>query len=176
MSGSDLSFNLENQPILARLAEIRQKFDDLSPAMAAIGESLSESTKSRFSSSTAPDGSKWKANAPATVLAMLKKIGGAYSRKTGKLTAKGSLVLTGKRPLVATGILQDTISYQVMANRNGVEIGTNRFSGEWSGGAAVHQFGSKNKHIPARPFLGISSDDEKEVLDILFRFGSQSLG
>jgi len=31
----------------------------------------------------------------------------------------------------------------------------------------VHQFGSRDGRIPARPFLGLSSQDEAEVIGIL---------
>lgn len=171
-----INTKLDSQPVLARLAQIRRDIDDLSPAMLAIGEILTESTKQRFSDSTAPDGSRWKPNAPATVLATLARISGAYSKKTGKLTKKGSTAVMGKKPLVATGILQDTISYNLINGGDGVEIGTNRFAGEWDGGAAVHQFGSKDGKIPARPFLGISTDDETDILAILANFGSQAIG
>lgn len=167
---------LDSQPVLARLAQIRRDIDDLSPAMLAIGELLTESTKQRFSDSTAPDGSRWKPNAPATVLDTLGRISGAYSKKSGKLTKKGATAVMGKKPLVDTGILQDTISYGLINGGDGVEVGTNRFAGEWEGGAAVHQFGSQNGKIPARPFLGISADDETAILDILANFGSQALG
>lgn len=65
-------------------------------------------------------------------------------------------------------ILRDTIRYNLLPN--GVEIGTNRFAGEWTGGAAVHQFGSKNGRIPARPFLGISAADRSTILSTLARY------
>lgn len=172
----NIDVTLVSQPVLERLAEISRRFDDMSPALLAIGELITESTKARFSTSTAPDGSKWKPNSPATVLAMLNRISGAYSKKTGKLSAKGNRAANGKRPLVDSGILQDTINYQLTRRGNGVEIGTNRFAGEWPGGAAVFQFGSKDGKNPAREFLGISHDDERDVLDILANFGSQSIG
>jgi len=54
-------------------------------------------------------------------------------------------------------------------------IGTNRFADEWDGGAAVHQFGSKDGRIPARPFLGLSNSDERMVLDILNGFIQESV-
>ena len=171
-----INVKLDSQLVLARLAEIRQRIDDLSPAMRAIGEILTESTKQRFSDSTAPDGSRWKPNAPATVLATLARISGAYSKKTGRLTKKGAAVASNKKPLVATGSLQDTISYNLINGGDGVEVGTNRFAGEWDGGAAVHQFGSKDGKIPARPFLGISADDDTDILAILANFGSQAVG
>jgi hypothetical protein len=68
------------------------------------------------------------------------------------LTKKGADAFTSKKPLVATGELRDGIRYQVAGGGNSVEIGTNRFAGEWSGGAAVHQFGDKKGRIPPGKF------------------------
>jgi phage gpG-like protein len=166
--------------VIAQLNKISRQFADLSPAMRDIGEELSESVKLRFSTSTAPDGSMWKPNAPATVLQRLNDISGSFSKKTGKLTKRGAAVAMNKKPLVDSGILQDTIRYQLVNGGNGVEIGTDRFSntdpgaGGWEGGAAVHQFGSRDGSIPARPFLGLSPGDESEILAILQRFAFRS--
>ncbi|MBI2278152.1 MAG: phage virion morphogenesis protein [Dechloromonas sp.] len=191
------SINLADQGLQQRLNEIIQKVGDMSPAMASIGELLSESTKVRFSTSTGPDGARWAPNAPATLLAKLAEISGSFAAYTnlktrkegrvrvgnkkgffdgqGKITQKAVGALASKKPLVDTGLLQDTIRYQVSSDGSSVEIGTNRFSGEWDGGAAVHQFGSKDGDIPARPFLGLSSSDRADVLDILQHFLNQSI-
>ena len=66
----NIGATLVSQPVLARLAEISRRIGDMSPAMLAIGEALTESTKQRFDTSTAPDGSKWKPNAEGTVLSV----------------------------------------------------------------------------------------------------------
>lgn len=166
----------DSAPVLARLQEIARRVDDLSPAMRSIGELLVESTKERFDSSAGPDGQRWKGNALGTVLARLAKIKGAYSKRDGRLTKKGAAAVTSKKPLVDTGMLQDTIRYQLTPGGQGVEIGTNRFAGEWEGGAAVHQFGNRKGTIPARPFLGLSANDERAVLDVLDRFLHQAVG
>lgn len=171
-----ITVRLESAQVLARLQEIARRVDDLSPAYRAIGELLLESTKERFETSTGPDGQRWKPNAPATVLAMLNKIRGAYSKRDGRLTKKGATAVAGKRPLVDTGMLQDSMRWQLLPAGNGVEIGTNRFAGEWEGGAAVHQFGNRKGTIPARPFLGLSASDEVAVLDVLDRFLRQAVG
>lgn len=166
--------------------------------MRGIGELLAESTKERFASSTGPDGQKWARHAASTVLARLEKITSSYAAYTNVKTKKEGLARVGDKkgaflkdgslskrsraqmeswkPLVDTGMLADTIRYQLTPGGNGVEIGTNRFAGEWEGGAAVHQFGSRDGNIPARPFLGLSADDEREVLDILDRFMAQAIG
>lgn len=193
-----ITVRFDSAPVLARLQEIARRVDDLSPAMRGIGELIAESTKERFASSTGPDGQRWPALAKDTILARLAKISGQYAAytnlktrkegrvrvgdkkgyfdKEGKLAGKGSLAVANMRPLVDTGVLQDTIRYQLTPGGNGVEIGTNRFAGEWTGGAAVHQFGDKKGNIPARPFIGLSANDEREILDVLDRFLRQAIG
>lgn len=192
-----ITVRMDSAPVLARLAEIARRVDDLSPAFRAIGEAMVESTKQRFSDSTGPDGQRWAPLAKATVLARLAEMSGQFAaytnlktRKVGRVRAgdkKGhfddSGRVTGKianrimnmRALIDTGILQDTIHYQLTPGGKGVAIGTNRFAGEWNGGAAVHQFGNKKGTVPARPFLGMSAGDEREVLAILDRFLRQAI-
>lgn len=179
---------LDSAPVLARLAEIARRVDDLSPAMRAIGEALAESTKERFSTSTGPDGEAWERLAASTVLGRLQQITGGTTgsyrtrgakkgavNKDGSLSKRSRRALENVKPLVDTGILQDTIHYQIINGGRGVAIGTNRFAGEWDGGAAVHQFGNKKGTLPARPFLGLSAGDETAVLEILDRFLRQAI-
>ena len=171
-----ITLRLDDAEVIARLNQIAERIGNMTPAMQAIGEILAESAKHRFDTSTDPEGKRWAPNAPATVLARIAQISGAYSPKTGKLTKKGATVAMNKKPLVATGMLQDSIRYQVRPDGMGVEIGTNRFAGEWAGGAAVHQFGREDGSIPARAFLGISAEDRIAVLDVLNLFLEQSTG
>ncbi len=155
--------------VLSRLGDLRDRLSDsrMATVFSDIGEDLVESTKRRFSTSTGPDGTRWPALAESTVLQMVARLRGAVG-KNGRLTQKGTVAVANRRPLVETGMLRDTIRYRLLAN--GVEVGTNRFSGEWEGGAAVHQFGSHGGHIPARPFLGLSTDDKTAVLQIVDRY------
>ena len=119
---------------------------DLEPALLEIGEVMTESTKQRFSDTESPDGKPWLLNSELSTL--------QYK--------EGSRPLTGE-----TGLLGDTINYQLVANDT-LEIGSPL---EY---AAMQQFGGTKAefphlwgNIPARPFLGLSDDDEKEVLDII---------
>lgn len=123
-----------------------------------IGESLRNSTLDRFKKQEEPSGKKW------------------VKRKFGN---------SKKRILNNTGTLRKSI--KVKADKKMVHVGTNlKYAG-------THQFGAKNRRIkakkgkylkfkvgnrwvskkevkinvPARPFLGISEDDKKEISDIL---------
>lgn len=164
------TFALDDKDVLALLQELldRSGAQGMAPALGEIGEVLTESTQQRFVTSTGPDGQRWAPNAEATYLSYLASRKG-FSQKTGKISAKGQAQAINKRPLVASGLLADTINWQLVDGGLGVEVGTNRFSGEWDGGAAVHQFGSKDGTIPERPFLGLSVSDKESVLEILSR-------
>ena len=68
--------------------------------------------------------------------------------------------------LTLYGHLRGTLNYQ--AGPREVRIGTPLIYG------ATHQFG--RGAIPARPFLGLSSSDEQELLDILNDHLSRAMG
>lgn len=192
-----ITVRFDDATVLARLAEIGRRVDDLSPALKGIGEILVASTKERFDTSTGPDGQQWERLAASTVLGRLEQITGAFAAYTNLKTGKQGLTRVGNKkgaylkdgslstrsrraleavsPLVDTGELRDGIRYQVTGGKT-LEVGTNRFAGEWEGGAAVHQFGNKKGTIHARPFLGISDADRGEVLAILDRFLAQAIG
>lgn len=171
----EFAFSLDNVAISERIAQLAAEFDHMAPAMSAIGEALTESTKRRFDTSTAPDGSRWAPNAQATIEASVGKVKGAY-RKDGKLSKKGITAAMSKRPLVDSGLTQDSFVWQLTEGGNGVEVGTNRFAGEWEGGAAVFHYGRRDGSMPAREIVGLSAADEVEVLDILDHFARQALG
>lgn len=117
----------------------------------SIGAAVANSTKLRFNDGRAPDGTPWAA------------------------------VLRGGRPLRDTGVhLMNAVTYRVEGST--VLVGV---PPAW---ASVHQFGAtiraknvpylrfkvgnrwarkKQVTIPARPFLGLSEDDENEISLIL---------
>lgn len=139
-----IDVKIDDAKIKKALQDLQQATGDLSPAFRDIGEQLVEATKQRFSSGTAPDGQKWADNSQVTI------------ERKGR-----------NKPLVDSGALMAEINYQIIGN-NTLEIGSPM---EY---AAMQQFGgTKNEFshlwgdIPARPFLGISSDDEAEILNII---------
>jgi phage gpG-like protein len=170
-----ITIEIDNRSVLTALNNLAGKIDNMRPAFAEIGEKLKESTQARFNTSTGPDGQRWAPNSQATILSYLSGKSGSYQKKSGKISAKGSGYAMNKRPLVDTGQLQGSIIWQHIDN--GVVIGTDRFSdsenGGWEAGAAVHQFGNKKGTIPARPFLGVSDEDEQSILSILSRYLGQ---
>lgn len=144
---------------------------DLSPALKEIGEDLVESTKGRFDSSTAPDGSQWAENSETTILMYLDQYSSNY-KKDGGLSSKGEKRLAGKKPLVDHGFLHDTINYDVIDNGQTLLIGSpQKYAAVQQHGATAHEFGSAPwGDIPARPFLGLSDNDQSDALDTLTNY------
>lgn len=156
MSSISVKLDGEVDELLAKLNQMK----DINKVgvMNAIAEGIRTSTMERFDSEESPEGKKWKPSIRAT------KNGGKTLTKSTNL--KNSI--------------------KIQADGTGAAIGTNMVY------AATHQFGDdrtirakKSKylsfqiggkwvrvpsvrvHIPARPFLGISKDDEEEIKAIL---------
>ncbi|MDF0377688.1 phage virion morphogenesis protein [Methylophilus sp. YYY-1] len=133
----------QNRAVLAALGRLAEGAANPRPAFLAIGEDWVESTKRRFDTGTAPDGSQWAPNKPTTL-----------ARKKGN------------QPLVAGGTLRDQIAYE--ADAEGVTIfSTKEYSATQQLGAEKGSFGRTKRNspipwgdIPARPYIGISPDDE----------------
>jgi phage virion morphogenesis protein len=158
-----IEIKVDNKVVNDVLSRLASATANPGPVLRAIGEDLVLSTKKRFETSTAPDGSRWKPNSQATYLGYL---GNAKSnhRKDGRINSRGADKVMAKKPLIGkTGNLAQQISYAV--DGNGLRIGSPM---EY---AAMQQFGGQKSKfpnlwgdIPARPFLGISDSDEQMIV------------
>lgn len=161
MTGLEVKAQVESSAADRVFAELIAKGTTLTPLMQDLGEFLTETTKQRFETSTAPDGTRWEPNAPATYLAYLDKFSGSYG-KSGQLSKAGANRASGKKPLIGeTGRLSREIYYQ--ADATGVEISSGLIY------SAIQQFGGvagRGVQIPARPYLGLSAEDEVEITEI----------
>ena len=118
---------------------------DTRTLMPRLGEYLQASTQERFATQTAPDGSAWDALAPRTL-----------ERKKHNRD----------KVLTARGFLRRGIRYQVL-DKSTVQVGTDSVY------AATHQYGRDEANIPARPFLGLSSADRREITAIIRDWASE---
>lgn len=127
---------------------------NMTPVFRDLGELLTRTTKVRVATGTAPDGSAWAAKSPVTIETYRRREGGGdYAR-----------------PLIGpSGRLSTEIFYE--ASPESVEIGSALiYAGVQQFGAAQGAFGSMANGspipwgtIPARPFLGISDQDEADI-------------
>lgn len=168
-----IEVEMNDREVADALARLSKVSGSLEPALRQIGEYLVDSTKQRFSTSTAPDGTRWAANTETTILRYLGRYSGSYGKKTGKITKKGAERAMGKRPLIGeTGSLSRQIAYRL-------DGGDTLYIGSTMIYAAAQQFGAKRREfqgkapwgdIPARPFLGLSGSDRATIIDIIGDF------
>lgn len=163
-----IDVKIDNKNVIEAMDRLAKATANPRPALLTIGEKLVVSTKKRFDTSTAPDGSRWAPNSQATYLQQITDSKGrklkSYHRKDGRINSRGAEKMIGKKPLIGkTGLLAQQISYAL--DGNGLRIGSPM---EY---AAMQQFGGKKSQfpnlwgdIPARPFLGISDADETMIL------------
>ena len=162
-----ITIQVNDKQVLDVLAALTQRTQDLRPALREIGEDIAESTKRRFASATAPDGTPWEANSQVTTDRYLGLFSSSY-KKDGTLSKAGAARGGSKKPLTGeTKALQRSINYQVNGTSS-VSIGSPMVY------AAMQQFGGTKAQfphlwgdIPARPFLGLSDSDKTNILEIV---------
>lgn len=151
--------------IQQRLGGLVEAFGDLKPLMQDFGVYLETATGLRFEDEEAPDGAKWQQSARA------REDGGKTLTDTAQL--KGSI--------------------HSIAGRDRVEVGSNKIY------AGIHQFGGTIRaksdrglaftlpgklgfrrvmevEMPARPFLGLSSEDEAELIALTEDHARDAMG
>lgn len=152
MAGAFIKVDIDDKIVLERLAKLQHLGADLRPAFLDIGKYLERSHRQRWDREVSPDGAKWAALSPW------------YQAQKAK---------NADKILVLNAHLRDTLAPQATARS--LKFGSNRVY------AAVHQFGAtagafgRSKRgrpipwgdIPPRPFLGVSTDDEAEILALL---------
>lgn len=120
------------------LGKLAAAAGNVRPALVEIGDHMIDWHQQRWDRQVDPDGRRWEALSPR------------YQRRKKKHK---------DRILLLDEILRDTLHYQ--ADADSLQFGTSREYG------ATHQFGDPRRNIPARPFLGISEEDEREITEIL---------
>ncbi|MGB3407778.1 MAG: phage virion morphogenesis protein [Jannaschia sp.] len=147
---------LKAEALQRSLDRVEAGATDLSPLMSEIAEYLLTSTEKRFGEGAGPDGTPWAPKSEATIKAYER------SKETYSLL-----------PLIRSGDLRRTIS-------SGSDS-ENAFVGSGAIQAAVMQFGAAKGAfgtmangssipwgtIPARPFLGLSEEDEVQLVAIV---------
>lgn len=160
-----ITITCDTSAVQASLQRLAGSMANPRPVLKRIGEALVHSTKQRFVSGTAPDGSAWAPNKPSTLAAWLRERG--KKPKTAKARAK---VMGSKKPLIgASKNLSGGIHYAVEGNS--VKIGSaEKYAATQQFGAAKGAFGKTRRgasipwgEIKARPFLGLSRADEEEI-------------
>lgn len=157
MAGSFITISVEDAAARAMLNRVGQM--DTAPLMERLGERIQAWTQDRFDANQqkAPDGTPWA------------KLNADYAQSKPQHLQNRKLTLSAH--------LRRSIRWQLLDSRS-VEVGTNVPY------AAIHQFGGtirpkkgkalsfggrlvRSVTIPARPYFGISAQDNKEIQEII---------
>ncbi len=139
MAGTKINIEAEGlDEIRQALERLQRAAGHLTPVFRDIGEDLLAAHDERFRRQESPEGDPW---APLS-----EKYRARKKRNKNKI-------------LVLDDLLGGTLRYQATAGS--LVFGTDRVYG------ATHQFGRDKANIAARPFLGLSSDDERRVLELI---------
>jgi phage virion morphogenesis protein len=161
MAGATIKITVRDQGLRAAFRRLAAADRSLIPAaLKSLGELALKQTRRRFQEQKSPDGQAWAALNPEY--------------------AKGKRSRKILQELGMRGGLLGTIVYRVEGRR--VLIGTNKVYG------AIHQFGgtivprrgdalvfrlggklvmARSVTIPARPYLGASAEDRKEMAELV---------
>lgn len=149
---------VSSDAVHAALRRVTEAAVDLDPVLRSIGEDLVVMVKRTFETSSDPEGVPWARNSEATLMALLNRRSGSWRKKDGKISAKGTHLAMGKKPLIGESrALSGTIFYEVgdgaLVVASPIEY------------AAMQQFGGKKSQfphlwgdIPPRPFFPITPD------------------
>ena len=150
---TDIRITLDSGFTQVQLDRAADRLTNLTPMFGAIGEYFLDRTRERFSSETAPDGTKWAPLAQATIKSKQRRQQGGKTRNGG---SRARCNAAPNAILKDTFLLRDTIAYK--ATSRDVAIGTPQKYG------IFHQYGTAR--MPARPFLGVNAEDLIEIENI----------
>jgi phage virion morphogenesis protein len=162
MAGAGFTCNADVAEVLKKLREMRARLGNMSPAWASAGEVLIRSVRVNFDASGRP--TAW----PPLKASTLSSWVGTYTKvrkKHGGLTAKGKRLVAGRKILIRSGALLNSITKDV--GRDHVEVGSNLLY------AATHQYGrtsGRGAPIPARPYLAVQPEDEPHIAHALEQY------
>lgn len=179
MAGTHLTIAVDDAQALAMLARMGEPgTDDLMPR---LGEYLQASTQKRFKTQTAPDGTAWaplqpryarrKKYAKDKILTLRGYLrGGIHYQVTGSAEVEvGSSTKYAAIHQLGGAIdvpaRQATVRYRSVAGRTLFAGRKHKRAIERQVTISAHQV-----NIPARPFLGISSEDDREIREIVLEW------
>lgn len=144
------------QGVFDALEQASRRLEDMTPIYQEVGEYMIEATKERFRKGIDPDGKAWAPKSPVTLASYLARGDGARPQP-----------LIGPTRRLSNEILK-------FVSRDSVEVGSAlEYSAVQQDGAKKGAFGRDSRNhpipwgdIPSRVWLGLSDDDERNIVDI----------
>jgi phage gpG-like protein len=162
--------DVDTAPVDGLLGRLRERLDDLTPAMERIGMVLVGGILRNFDQGRAPDGGSWPPSG------RVKREGGQTLVKTGML--RNSIVYEAHPGSVEVGPSGPALAYAAIHQFGGhtgphvIEARDAKALAFMAGGGLifrrlVHHPGS---NIPARQYLGVRDEDWPVIEEVLLRF------
>lgn len=162
-----IEVKIDDAQVKAMLQRLAQRVGSLTPVMHAAGDVLRNDAMANFKGQHGPDGAPWHKLAQSTLLARAKRLSG----KDGLYTPKGQLRKPAARLMANAKILLDrgTLRQSVQVLQT---TPTSVTVGSRLPYAAIHQLGGKagrggKVRIPARPFVGMSANAERQIINTI---------
>lgn len=179
MSAVSFEVQLQEAEARDRLYALIDRMDQRQPFHAEIGQLLADSTRERFRTQKDPSGSAWTPLKPATIKARLRRKRSKIRilSETGALA--GSIRFEADADSASVGsVLEDYAAIhqfggsldmparkQVLRFRNAKSGNGRRFAAKKAKATSTQEVDRRAHkiNIPARPYLGISADDQADI-------------
>lgn len=176
MAGSVLDVTIDASVVGRELELLAERLGSMRTPLADIGEHLLISTDERARRQVAPDGTPWAPLSPRT---LARKKGNKILREDGNLldtlrpqVSGDELQFGTDRPYGAIHQFGGKVehaarSQQVYFKEKGGVVGNRFVKKRQSNFSQWVTHGARSIEMPARPYLGLSSEDEAEILEIV---------
>lgn len=153
MASQEFQIHVEGlREVEAQMGALFERTGDLTPLMITLGDLLIDGTKMRFDVGAGPDGTPWKPSLRAELEGGQTLVDSERLRDTLR-SAPGSDHVEVGSDLIYAAV------HQMGATIRPVNAAALRFS--LPGGLGIVH--AKEVIIPARPYLGVSEEDETEI-------------
>lgn len=162
---STIEIEIQSEELRRAMTRLQESTQNMRPLMENIGAALSSSISLRFRDSVAPDGSSWKPLSDVT-LALRRGSSAKILRDSGILAASITANASPNQVEVGTG-LEYAKTHQFGAKKGQFGVFTTKVKAHTRKGRPVREYDRKQAipwgDIPARPFIGFSTEDEDEI-------------
>lgn len=161
-----------NDDALAELDGYVQRARDKRGMFANIGMSLVTSTQNRFERGVGPDGSPWPPSIRALATGGKTLIESARLMRSITYIAAINGLEVGTNVIYAAihqlgGLIRQAARTAVLHFKTNKKTGQSRFAKPGKADRAQKaEIGARTIHMPARPFLGLDDDDNRETIHI----------
>ncbi|MCZ2108253.1 MAG: phage virion morphogenesis protein [Dehalococcoidia bacterium] len=171
MAGAEFKVDVDMTFAQAMFERLREAAINLKPLMTEIGSELEHSTRQRMvAGGPAPDGTPWVKLAPLT---RAMKRGPGPLRERGDLLASVHFEASSNEVSIIAGPTQYAAVHQfgsapyVILPKKGKALSFGPPSSEGKGkkGGSITRRKVNHPGAPARPFLGLSTDDHVTIID-----------